>query len=430
MYNNCVENNEKSNFCICLILNFGDQSKWIRQFEEMSEIMPIQSLKLRSLVEEFQSPKKILANRLDVAYAIYQECNKLLKDLSQIENEYKEIISVKENALQFLKIILNVNHDHLIEPLMKERDEYKRFNPEYIPNRLPRLTKLPNPNIASSKRWRFYSEYALTHARKKYLELDAASKRKDIEYKTILLSPEERSEYQVIINNGRFYERNPDNTFKVCSTQNRISHEKKGYVAFVINTNGEISIFDHKGMKGSLTHSSMNAQKFVLASGEFKIADGYLQSMTVHSGHYKPDEENTFELLKYFIQQGVDISRATLQFFEPIENLKSLPLPKEITLGYIYNAADFFKKSEHDKKLESDFELSSEDQSEHSEDMSELSSGSSAGSDEDSSDPSAEELAELRKSLLSVLSKDSSQAPKDSADKINTGSLRHSKKKL
>jgi hypothetical protein len=168
----------------------------------------------------------------------------------------------------------------------------------------------------------------------------------DEDEKTQMLSPEERDTYRKEIINGKFSVRQEDNTYIPFDTSIYLSHNKKGYAAFVMNRNGEFSFFNHHKMTDGIAHSSMNAGKGVIYAGEAEIINGELKTLTNYSGHYLSQVENVFKVLQAMKRQGVNISQATCVLFQPIPGLAPQAIP-EICVGkfkYAYNALDIFQK--------------------------------------------------------------------------------------
>lgn len=126
-----------------------------------------------------------------------------------------------------------------------------------------------------------------------------------------MLGPEERQQYRIFIKNGLFCKLNQEvkfgenNDFIRYSTLTMQSHNKKFYAAYVISTEGEIYLFEHK--EGALRHSSMMAGNSVFAAGEMVIVEGKLTKISTFSGHYEPDMRNVYMTLKYLERQGVSL---------------------------------------------------------------------------------------------------------------------------
>jgi hypothetical protein len=234
--------------------------------------------------------------------------------------------------------VLNINDTNNLAQLMQERQQKSKTNPEFIPNRTPQLTKLQNftaENKISSEqinknnnlnpeqkdRARYnlqrIAQTALAHKQGKALAVNQDSKDEDLLQETKFLTPAQRDQNRAIVKNGEILQRQSDNSFTKVDTKLNISHQKDNYVAFVLNVQGELSLFNHFDMGDKIAHSSMNAQAAILSAGELKIQNGVIKELTAHSGHYRPFEKNIYEALKYLTQQGVDISQIDVRLITP-----------------------------------------------------------------------------------------------------------------
>lgn len=103
-------------------------------------------------------------------------------------------------------------------------------------------------------------------------------------------------------------------------------------------------------------HSSMQAGEAVAGAGEMQVRDGQVEVVSDHSGHYKPDGQQTFNTVKELENQKAGIEKIGMEFskkseFVPRERSTALEV-----LGY-ENAKDKSKiessiRSEHGKKNE------------------------------------------------------------------------------
>jgi hypothetical protein len=287
---------------------------------------------------------RILAERLDIAFDIYEHSKTYLSEhfsKSLSPTEMQEIITTQKNAAAFLKMILNVGNDAEIEPLMAARARIKLYRPEYIPRKDARnlAAGLPDSRLAKTGaqlNWRKLSELARAHKPAKMLHMRKEKLQTDIDNSTIMLTPLERDAHRVIIKDGVFYNRQHDNSFEKFDTISRRSHGKEEYIAYTINPEREISVFDHYEIADGYAHSSMNAQGRIIVSGELRIEDGELTHLTVYSMHYRPQEENIFEALKIFKNEGVDLSKVTLRLWDENNTI----LKKEFIN---VNAEEFYK---------------------------------------------------------------------------------------
>ena len=246
--------------------------------------------------------RKTLAQQIDRAWLIYQEKNRDDND--------------RGVALNFLIYAFNLQNHHKINEqllgLMQERNLHKGVNPEYIPKLSPKHLG----NIFNE--FNFEKKVSATHLykaqlqslmnRREILEVDADSKATDERDKVPQLTKEERAKYRVHIYQGKFYQNNiPFNS------KDYISHGKRGYAAYTLNVQGELSVFDHHSSDpGTLVHSSLNAGAPVVSAGELVINEGRLESITTHSGHHQPSVFNVYRSLEHFSEHGIDISGVTI----------------------------------------------------------------------------------------------------------------------
>ncbi len=285
---------------------------------------------------------RILAERIDTAYQLYEHCRKYHEakfENTLLPDEKQEINATEKAALEFLKMTLNVSTEKDIKALMAARARIKCYKPEYIPKKHARnLSKLPSVRSNSSKaqkNWLHLAELARAHKPTKYLEMRAEKYESDVENKTTFLNALERDAHRIIIKDGEFFQRQHDNRFERFDTANRRSHGKDDYVAYTINPEHELSVFDHHEIADGFAHSSMNAQGKIIVSGELKVTDGQLTHITVYSMHYRPQEENVYEALKIFKDEGVDLSKVTVRLWDERKNIRN-------NVFLDVNAQDFF----------------------------------------------------------------------------------------
>lgn len=77
------------------------------------------------------------------------------------------------------------------------------------------------------------------------------------------------------------------------------SHEKIGIAAFVIGLDGTIYIFNHLNKTDKVAHSSF-VGKFAKGAGEIMVADGKITFLHAHSGHFRPNAMNIFQVASHF----------------------------------------------------------------------------------------------------------------------------------
>lgn len=111
------------------------------------------------------------------------------------------------------------------------------------------------------------------------------------------LSPSEREQYEVVINNGKIvYKQNqqPVDTF-----------EGSKWI-FVLSTSHNLYVGEKK--KGRFQHSSFLAGAAASAAGRLTVDKGILKSISPYSGHYLPTEENLDTFIRFLDENGVDMT--------------------------------------------------------------------------------------------------------------------------
>ena len=321
----------------------------------------------------------LLARRLDLAHEIYQICHLAPNGNYSFREKVDEI---KKSAFDLMKNILNATTMKEIEEGLKDRIANKDIHPEYIPGTNPVIMpKMPDPHNVVERtakignkekvltkimqfKWRSAARDALAIKRNIVMTVNSQSQFKDQTKGTIMLTPEQRDTHRIHISNRKFVSRSRTRSdeFHVFDTGKMKSHGKQGFAAYVINMNGEISVFNHHNMADHYAHSSMNAGKPVMAAGEVQIHNGKLIALTTHSGHYKPSAQNVYETLKHFQKNGIDISKTTLISLDPFAvNLpikESAVMEDDVLAYFTCNAYDFFQAAKNrDDKYESEKNL-------------------------------------------------------------------------
>ncbi|MDR3443110.1 MAG: hypothetical protein P4L65_08845 [Legionella sp.] len=254
----------------------------------------------------YREEKGTLAKRINFAWSVYSD-----------EDNYTR--TEKENALKFLiyafnlKDVNNINEQLIV--LMDDCQKHQHTNPEYVSGKVP--SHLPfDPRIEIPSKTSKHGK-AVTLGIKQaidtgeLLDVKDKSKKLDRNKQTIFFNSDMRAAHRVHMHDGLFTKNGEH-----FSSSMMVSHGKRGYGAYTLNANGELSIFTHIGMKDRIAHSSMNAGVPVVAAGELQIVDGTLLALTTHSGHYQPTLFNVHRVLEYFISNGVDISKAKVVTFD------------------------------------------------------------------------------------------------------------------
>jgi hypothetical protein len=282
-----------------------------QDFVPKFQLPPEMGKVFRPLLDDYHTnTPTILAVRLDKAFEIYNAVDTFLaKGNTGIAS--LELLQIKQNMLIFMKTVLDVQDEAKISGLMAEREKFKTHNPEFIPNRQVHLTHLPP--VTSDKKavrnWQNLAESELAKSRGKALTVTEEARVDDKETGILRYTPEERDRLRAVIHEGVFVERQQgDNTFVEVDTLYRTAHHQTNLVAYTLNKDGELTLFDHKMKADLVAHSTMNAAMFVASAGEMRIEKGKLTLITMHSGHYQPTDQNVFELLKYLKEQKVDLT--------------------------------------------------------------------------------------------------------------------------
>lgn len=284
-----------------------------------------------------------LASRLDKAYEIYKDENAHLMD--------------KELAQEFIIYALDIknpeyNLNEQIIKAMNLREVIKEKNPDFIPGRSPLPLDVLDPELLAgiSKTSKFKKTDNPTirsiFEEGDLLDVITQAKQKDqggkhgTGKKTVFYEPLERDTFRVDISNGLFQQFG-----KPLSTSKSLSHGKKGFAAFTLDVNGELSVFPHIDHdKTGVAHSSMNKGKPVVCAGEIKIENGKLLAITTYSGHYRPTLYNIHKLLEYFERRGVDISETKVFSFKDPQVLGISSKPsKEYSRFYESHAQDLMQ---------------------------------------------------------------------------------------
>lgn len=266
---------------------------------------PVPQFKAKNLDDNrYKDKNKTLAARIDYEWSIY------IHEKANVEQ--------KTRALEFLMYAFDISDEDFQQinkkllALMAERMLHRETNPNYIPGKKPKHLDL-NPaelNIKKTKEsYRtFDQKQRQLFLAGELLDVNHLYKKGDFFTKPTFLKAEERSRYHVVIHNKLFKlnEKNFD-------TSKYITHGRRGFAAFTLNANGELSIFNHLSgclnkENQNLVHSSMNAGAPVIAAGEIRIINGKLRAINTYSGHYQPTLFTVYRLLKHFSDNQVDLN--------------------------------------------------------------------------------------------------------------------------
>jgi len=315
--------------------------------------------------DKTENDNLILEKQLDIAY---EKFNTLSADIKKMETEKKMFGTTEEKKLEtlrkslneklhFITSVLNTENINEIHALMREREYKKRFNVAYLPLKSPRSmkTKLPPPEQAKTRgKYNLLklAKLGLLQKKGKILSLNDMTVIWDLLQKIKRFTPEERNKYRVLIKKGIVV--NAKN-LKPFDSKEFISHDKVGFAAYVINPEGEIVFFNHLNKKDLIAHSSLFPGASVFAAGEMKIEEGKLKAITIYSGHYKPKLINIYEVIKFFIEQGVDMSDVKILFkHKPFSHIKLDAVNEvlDLQLPHTYSALEIYNKyKDNESKL-------------------------------------------------------------------------------
>lgn len=299
----------------------------------------------------FTRGKGSLAERLDKAWECYNNIERTKEDREIAQSYLIFVLDIKEEDITDN---LNVK----LQNLMVKREIIREVNPEYIPGKSPialdeeikgKLTKTPEPGLSD------YEVITKALQEETLLDVNAVSRKKDsgeaTGQKTEFFDVEQRDMMRILIRKGKFV--TPEG--ELFDTNTSISKFKKGFAAFTLNVNGEISVFQHRLQEvNGVAHSSMNSAMPVFCAGDVKIENGKLLTITDRSGHYAPSLYNIYNALNYFKKRGIDISETKVYTSVKPSNLMNIDvhISEEHPQFYELNAKDLCGSySDHLSKL-------------------------------------------------------------------------------
>jgi hypothetical protein len=281
--------------------------------------------------------KKLINSQLitgnDQVSRILNEAEFTDKKYSYLKNAYilYEMIHDKKNSQA---IMVDLSKSQYFKNVAL--DAFKSTPQSNEPIKLTNVSKTLSSHQAIQQQWKLLADTALASKQKKILSVSSSKKAADVVHGAIMLSQAERVNYAVSIKNGVFVTANN----QLFDTRDYTSHEKNGYAAYVMNTSGELSVFDHLHGKGLFYHSSVNAGKSVIAAGELNVSNGKLISITQYSGHYQPSLDSMLSLLNSW-ENEMDMSHVTIVL------ISKLPLTQSLNLTYqVQNGMHTYKASE------------------------------------------------------------------------------------
>lgn len=259
----------------------------------------------------FSSKNGRLAARLDKAWDCYK--NSKLDDKN------------RKKALDFMIYVFDIRAvskepdalNKQLDMLMQKRQDKKATNPDYIPieysggydfEHTARILLATDQSLQS-----FDASIQRRFNAGTLLDVNDKDKQRDAWGMGVTyLDGEERAQFRLEIHNGLLCKNG-----KPFDSSKKIAHGKKGYVAFTLNSNGELSAFKHLGgvrdkKDRLLVHSSMNEGAPVLAAGEMEIKKGKLVNINTFSGHYQPSLYSLSHFLNYLTARTVDLSKTNV----------------------------------------------------------------------------------------------------------------------
>ncbi|KEH41784.1 hypothetical protein MtrunA17_Chr1g0176231 [Medicago truncatula] len=125
------------------------------------------------------------------------------------------------------------------------------------------------------------------------------------------LGPEERTDFEVVIENGRLFYKNGGSPV-----------ESKGDAKWIFVLSTSKTLYVGQKNKGTFQHSSFLAGGATLSAGRLVADDGVLKAVWPHSGHYLPTEENFQEFMKFLREHNVDLTNVKKNSIEDDETIK------------------------------------------------------------------------------------------------------------
>jgi len=121
---------------------------------------------------------------------------------------------------------------------------------------------------------------------------------------------DQRTKTNVSVENGQL-------CYKNKSSQPPVHHpEREERLIFAIDLDKEIYIAEERATPmGKIQHSSFTCGKPVLGAGVIAVNDGYIEMIALESGHYLPNTDIGFQILKIFREKGMEMNEIELQYF-------------------------------------------------------------------------------------------------------------------
>jgi hypothetical protein len=109
---------------------------------------------------------------------------------------------------------------------------------------------------------------------------------------------------------------------KLFDTRDATTYDGRPRAIFVVNAQGEIYASTYQE-KGYFHHSSLANGQPVAAAGELVVENGKLISISNQSGHYKPGDNETMQLVDSLRGQGLDVTGVHVELLHTAESGRS-----------------------------------------------------------------------------------------------------------
>lgn len=126
------------------------------------------------------------------------------------------------------------------------------------------------------------------------------------------LTPEERQSFQLFIREGKLY----DVHGNLFDTTSSATHFNDGRAIFVMDENGALYASKFHG-PGEFHHSSFLSGAPVAGAGEIQVTNGELRFLTDSSGHYRPAQKFSNQVIDQLRSEGLHIDPAQIDLRAP-----------------------------------------------------------------------------------------------------------------
>ncbi|MFC7428215.1 hypothetical protein [Nocardia tengchongensis] len=126
------------------------------------------------------------------------------------------------------------------------------------------------------------------------------------------LTPEERQSFQLTIHDGKLY----DATGTLFDTTTSATHFNDGRAIFVMDENGTLYASKFHS-PGEFHHSSFLSGAPVAGAGEFEVVNGEIRFLTDSSGHYRPGQKFSNQVIDQLRSEGLRIDPTQIDLRAP-----------------------------------------------------------------------------------------------------------------